>query len=678
MPKRKRKKRGNTKLSRRLIYWLSHVLCAAMVILVFLTLIQCTIKKPEAPSWRTDLVIPLMNESWDMPALIEKIDQENLTVDEDGNPCFFYERVLDTVTVQGEFSVADVADTLSESLGVIQMDPFTGSYASVNLSDYVTLQLGVVPPISFDIVQALPPMSEFAMVTVESGFAVVTIVNDFGLDLDTVLVDINDLQLGGTVTSYSVPGGIPVGDTYVDTVDLAGKTISNQLEISLHCHTPGATGFSTADKTLTAIVAMPEGPRVSSATAKLPQVIRQFTEEMTVSSSHRLQSAAISGGEAVIYIQNNTNASATLVITLPDVTDGSAPFVVNQPIDSNFSGQFNYDLTGYFIEPVDQLMPQSLTIDVEANIDSSGSDLVTFTAGDQITVVTEIRNISFATIQGLIAPTSATFDNVQQELEIPKGFDQVQLTSAVMLLEIENSVDIPGSFSITIDGDGGQQKLISGAILAGTPLGPATTLIIDNNVSDFLNPVPGMLTVSGDATFGDGITVGSINADDYVAATVTIRSPLEMIVGDATFDGDWESTDLDQDFITRITDNINQAHLYLTTTNHLPLGIQAQILLSGDSATLYSDPQLVLGPISVARPPLTPDGGVESALASENVLTLDAEQAQVLTNDPLWIGQLYTLESTDGTPVTFSAEDSFAVSGYIEIDVNVSDDMWED
>ncbi len=661
-------------MSRRMLYWFSHILCAIVIILAFLTLIQCTIKKPEAPSWRADLVIPLVNETWDMPTLIEKIDQDNLQIDSAGNPYFFYEKVLDTVTVQGAFSVADVADTLAESLGVVQLDPFSGSSVSVNLSDYVTLQLGVVPPVSFDITQPLPPMGEFATVTVASGYALITIVNDFGLDLDTVMVDINDLLLGGTVTSYSIPGGIPAWATYVDTIDLAGMTISNELEISMHCHTPGAVNFSTADKSLSATVSVPEGPSVSSATARLPQITRQFNEQITITSDHEVQIATLDGGEIVLDIQNNTDVPANLVITIPDVNDGSSPFVINQPIGANSSGQYIYDLTGYNIEPLDQTMPQSLAIDIEAIIDSSGTQLVTFNAGDQIFVTTGVRNVSLASVQGIISPTPATFDNIQQEIEIPKGFDQVQLTSAVLYLEIENTVNIPGSFSITIDGDGGQQKVISGIVLPGTPGLPTTTLVVDDDVSDFLNPVPGLLTVSGDAIFGDGVTAGSINNDDYVTATVTIQSPLEMIVDSTSFDGDWETADID----SKISDHLNQAHFYLTVTNHLPLGIEAQILLGGDSVTLYTNPEVVLGPIFVSRPPLAIDGTVDTEEISETVLVMDSTQVQVLRHDPLWIGQLYTLESTDGATIKFSADDSFSITGYIEADISVSEELWEE
>ncbi len=676
MPKSK-KKNKKTAFSHRVLYWLSHIICAFVIILAFLTLVQCTVKKPEAPTWETKLTVPLVNKAWDMAELIDKIDQENLTTDSLGNPFFFYETVLDTVSVEGSFSIADAVDTIAESLGVVQLNPFGGAQVSVDLSDYVALQSGVVPPISFDITQSLPPMGEFATISVESGYTLVTIVNDFGLDLDTVIVTLNDLQLGAPVTVYDVPGGIPVGDIRVDTVDLSGKTISNQLELSLHCHTPGATSFSLADKSLAATVSMPEGPRVTSATAQLPQVTREFSDAVTISSVHQVQSALLSNGEAVLDIENNTNIPINLVITLDDIKDGTSPLTIDQAISGGQTGQFVYGLAGYTIEPADQIMPQALSISVAAIIDSSGSQLVTFNAGDKISVSTGIRNVSLASVRGILAPTSATFDNVQQTIELPKGFDHVQLTSAVMYLEIENSVDIPGSFALTIDGDG-RQKSLAGAISRGTPLSPTTTLIIDGDLADFLNPVPELLTVSGNAVFGDGVTAGSINADDYITASVTIRSPIEMVVDSTTIDGDWESSDIDDGTVTDIVNNTNEATLHLTVTNHLPVGMSARVLLSGDSATLYSDPEVVLGPMPVSAANLTGDGTVESAVVSEGVVRLNADEVQVLAHKPFWIGQIYTLHSTNGETVKFSPGDSFAVSGYIELDLNVSDWLWED
>jgi hypothetical protein len=656
----------------------SHILCAVAAILVFLTLVQCTIKKPEAPTWDTQLVIPLANRTYDMQELIDKIDQDNLSTDSLGNPFFFYQRVLDTVTVEGSFAIADISENFAESLGVVQLDPFAGANATINLSDYIWLVLGDIPPISFDITEPLPPMGEFAMATVESGFAQISVQNDFGLDLDTVIVTINDINLGGQVTSYSIPGGILAGNIRVDTIDLAGKTISNQLELLLHCHTPGATSFSLANKSLSASVSMPAGPRVSSATAKIPEITKQLNESFEFNSDHQLQIATLTSGDLVLNIQNSSNVPAGLVITLPDIKNGLNPLVINQQVNPNSSQQVVYNLTGYSLEPTDQILPQSLPLDIEVNIDSSGPQMVTISAGDQFSVTTSIQNVSLGTIQGIIAPTTANFDNIEQEISLPKGFDQVQLTSAVLRLDIENSVNIPGAFSVDLDGDLGQHKSLNGAILPGTPQSPVTTVILDSNITSFMNPVPELLTVNGNATFGDGITSGSINADDYITATITISSPLDLIIDEATFDGDWQSTEIDQDAITKITDNLNLARVFMTVVNHLPLGVEAEVYLSGDSATLYSNPGAVLGPITVLPGALNPDGTVDTAIVSQTVLSLTNEQARILENDPLWIGQLITLESTNGETVRLTGDDYLSVSGYIEVNLTVSESLWED
>ncbi len=674
----KRKKRNQTTITRKLLYLGSHIACGIGVVLMFLTLIQCTVKKPEAPTWDTNLVIPLVHKTYDMAELIEKIDQDNLSTDSLGNPFFFYQQVLDTVTIDGSFAIEDVSQNISESLGVVQLDPFAGASVGVNLEDYVPFFLGTVPPISFDITEPVPPMGEFTTATVETGFALVTVVNDFGLDLDTVTVTINDLVIGGQLSYYEIPGGILAGDARTDTIDLAGRTVSNQLEISLHCHTPGATSFSLAGKSMSATISMPVGPTVSSATAQIPRITKQFNEAVEITSEHQLQVATLDDGQLVLDIENNTDVPAALIITLPDINDGASPLVINQPILPNNSQQIVYDLIGYNLEPSDQVMPQSINVDIEAIIDSSGSELMTINAGDRISVSTGIHNISLASVQGILAPTSAEFVDIQQEIEIPKGFDQVQLTSAVLMLEVENRVNIPGSFSVNIDGELGQHTTINGIIAPGTPESPTTSLIIDSSVTAFMNPVPELLTINGTATFGDGVTPGSVNFNDYVTATVILSSPLEMVVGETSFDGEWESVDVDQSDITKLTDNLNLAQVYMTIANRLPLGVEAEFYLSGDSATLYSNPEVTLGPITVTHGTLDIDGTVISTVESESILSLTSEEARVLENNPLWIGQVFSLESTNGETVRFTASDSLTVSGYIEIDFTVSEDLWED
>jgi hypothetical protein len=224
----------------------------------------------------------------------------------------------------------------------------------------------------------------------------------------------------------------------------------------------------------------------------------------------------------------------------------------------------------------------------------------------------------------------------------------------------------------------GQSKTLSGFISPGTPESPVTTIITDSNVTAFMDPIPEQLTVNGTATFGDGVTSGSVNTDDYVTATVIISSPLEMVIGETTFDGDWESTEIDQNDIHKLTDNIIQARVFTTIVNHLPLELEAEFYLSGDSATLYSNPAVTMGPVGISRGSLNPDGTVDTAVVSENIIELNSEQTRVLENEILWLGQRFTLAGTDGQTVRFTANDSLTVRGYIEVDFTVSEDLWED
>ncbi|MCP4567759.1 MAG: hypothetical protein GY841_09300 [FCB group bacterium] len=671
-----RRKHQKKTLALRLLNLTGHLACAVFVVLLFLSLVQCTIKKPEAPSWRTNLVVPLAGKTWLMPELIDKLDQENLTTDSLGNPLFYFENVLDTVTIDGSFNIADVSQAVAESLGVISLDPINGSNFEISLGDAMGLPAGIIPDTSYDLNLALPPLGEFANVTIESGFALATISNNMGLNLDTVIVTISDDVYGHQITSYSIPGGIPDGGISVDTVDLAGQTISNQLSMLIHLHTPGAIILSLADKALNSGVGMPAGMQVSAATARIPQITKNFNEAVDIDSDHQLESATLEDGRLVLDVGNNTNLAAELTITMADLLDNGSPLVIIQPVAAGQSAQYIYDLSGYTLEPIDQVMPQSISIDVGAVIDSSGPAMVTISAGDDISVTAGIENIQFGEVNGIIGSTTAEFVDIVEDIDVPTGFDQLQLPAAQAIITVENAVNIPGNFTITIDGNGGQHKVITGQIAAGTPDAPVISTIVESDMSDFMNPIPEQITINGSATYGDGLTSGSITPGDFVVASFLISSPLEMIIDSSTFEGEWEDTKLDID--SSIIDGFKGAYFHGTFVNHLPIGVSAEILLSADSATLYTNPDVRLGPITVEAGELNPDGTVSAPTISQNAIEMDSTEIAILYNDSLWIGEYITFESTNGNSVRMMANDSLSISSYIEVDFNFDSNLWED
>lgn len=421
---------------------------------------------------------------------------------------------------------------------------------------------------------------------------------------------------------------------------------------------------------------MPDGLEVSSATAEIPRLTREFEETIAFESEHLIQTAQIAGGRLVLDLQNNTELAADLILTLPDFVIDGVPLTINQTVEAGAARPFAYDLSGYTLQPSDQVLPQSLGIEVAAAFGPTTPQQVTVAAGDRMSVAATIEDLSFSAIAGIPGQVTAAFEPVECNIEIPAGFEGVSFPSGTVTISVKNGIDLPGAFSVQVNGDGGQQKTIAGDIASGTPEEPVTSHVVDTQAAEFLNPIPQVITISGTATFGGGPAIGSIHPSDYLVTSILLCSPLTISIDSATFDGEWESSDLDID--TAVIENLSLARFHTTIVNRLPVGVSIEVLLSGDSATLYTDPELRLGPIAVAAGTIGPDGSVVSSRTSENMIELDSTHLTILENDILWMGELITLFTPDGQAVTLTAGDSLGITGWLEIDFNVNDNLWED
>lgn len=496
-----------------------------VVVMVFLTITQCTIKKPKSPTWTTNLTLPLVNRTYQMPEIIRKIDQPGIGIDSTGAVVYAVEIPLDTIL-----------------LDEIVISPSDPTPVVVQLSDYVALQLGAVPPTSFDINIDFPPVDRFSWATISAGGFNVIFVNDFGVPLDTIIGDVFDIVNSRIISSVSFPGGLAAGAAETAFVDLAGQTVSNTISVNLHCFTPGGTMLSLDDKSLSAAMRYGSGVTVSAAS-------------------------------------------------------------------------------------------------------------------------------------GIIDPTNAVFDNIFADIDLPKGFDSVQLVNAVLTLEVENAVNFPGFLNIDIAGSNGQILNLTGNVLPGSSLTPVSTYLVNNDLASFLNPMPTSVTVNGAATLGDGVTAGVVTSNDYIVSRIKLESPLEAVIGQSTFAGDIDSEEIEQEDIDLATEHILRAQFLTSIVNHLPLGVTIEILLSGDSSTLYSNPQLVLGPFHVAPGEIGPDNSVINEVSSENTVTLDSLDVQILKNPVLYSGQIITLLSSNGIPVKVNGSDYLTARGVIQVEYRFDGDF---
>jgi len=648
-------------------YFLKGIL-GLVTILVFLTLVQCTVEKPESPSWTTDLNVPVVDRTYDMSEILNKINEPSLSLDSSGEVMFSVSEELDTVTLDQDPTLDDMTDRMTAAVGEITLRPDNPTPLDYDLSDYVTLPLGMVPEASFDLDFNIPPRPDYLWADVTSGAIRVHVTNDFGTDLDTVIVTIYDLIGGAPVVSGQFPDpGIMTGTTDALTLPLANQRISNQLRVEIHCHTPGGSPSPQADYAVTLGLDFDEGIMVTAAEAEIPELSLDYVETVTLPGSGTVQSGELTAGMIELNLENWSNLPVTLDITLPDFTVAGTPLSVTRQIDAGVNDSIQIDISGYTLEPLDQEGTQELSLDINATVDETTSP-VTVRAEDSIVVGYEISGLALGSLTGIVDPIEVPIDSITVDIDVPQGFDSLRLVDAVLTIEVTNAFDCPGSLVATMAGNNGRLIGISGIIAAGTFTDPVVSTFTDTNLARFLDPIPSVITINGTAVMGDGISPGTISPMDYLVPRVSINAPLELVMEQTSFDGDMSSEDLSSENLSVVTDHVVEALFTGLVTNHLPLGATVELYLDGDPDHLTAElAEVIIGPIEVSAGII--ESGTTVTLPSESniQMALDSTQVAVLENDMLYCGQRITLHSTDGQTVKVTGSDYIAIQGLISL-----------
>lgn len=672
MAKRKSRRRGDEARDIRdsfLVSFAGKFGLGLFVIVVFLTIVQCSIKKPEAPEWNTQFTVPVINRTYPMEELVEKIDQEGIQFDQDSNVVYSFSDDIDTVRLDTDnLTTDDLSYSVAQPVGSIDLDAPVIDPVSTDYTEIIGLATGSVPATGFQLSNSMPTIDSYQQATVSTARLWIVVENNLGLDLDQVDVTLRDVTLGSTIGTQSISGGVPSGSVDSLSFVLDGRTISNQFEVQTDCHTPGGTVLSASDKDLAVTARFVDGISVTSAIAKVPAMTREFQQQVDLGESDPVYRAVLSSGQLELTVSNNTALDATLEIVLPDLVQGVQPLTVSRVVAPNSSSQVSIDISGYELAPSDSTAPQQISVDVTANCPGTGDVMVTVDESDDFAVTASLTGLEFSSVTGRFASTEATFDPTTQEIDVPKGFDQIELQRAIVTLEVENHVEMAGTVDLVLNGDNGKTHNFTGVIDAGTPGGATVSLIVDSAVADFLSPLPSQIDISGTATFGDGVTVSTVNADDFVYAQVHILAPLEFVMGETQIDADIESEEIEQDDIDIVTDHVVEARFVYTITNHLPLGVDIDILLGSDSTTLMSSPGLTISGLSVAAAPVVAGLVVDSISTGEQYILLDSADIQVLKNDTLYIGQEIILHSTNGQVVRLTNNDWLRVEGYVQVE----------
>ncbi|MCK4371958.1 MAG: hypothetical protein KAW61_02375, partial [candidate division Zixibacteria bacterium] len=226
-----------------------------------------------------------------------------------------------------------------------------------------------------------------------------------------------------------------------------------------------------------------------------------------------------------------------------------------------------------------------------------------------------------------------------------------------------------GYLDIQLVGDNGKNLALTGDIEAGSSSQPVTTTITNSDIADFISPLPSHVEAGGTVTFGDGVTQATVTVDDFVFTRVGIMAPMEMIIHESLIETDIEREEIDQEDIDAVTEHVVEAGFVYNIVNHLPLGASIEIFLGPDSATLYTNPGLTIGPLSIDAAPVSGAGLViDTASTGYQEIMLSNADIQILKNETLYIGQELILQGTDGQSVRLIQSDYITVTGRFEVE----------
>lgn len=642
--------------------WLWTVL---LILLLSVGVIQCSINKPTLPTWNLKLTVPLVNKHYDMATLIGKMDEEYLKVDSLGNPFFYFEEDLDTTRLTDKLRCDSTSIGFKDTLGPIMIRPSESREIGIQISDFYPGGPGYVPPCSITVREDCEPFEDFSQVSVQEAFGSLEASNYLGLDLNFIQIGIIDQNSQQTLHTVVLPGGIADGNSASEDIVLQDMTFSNQLSLEITFASPGGEVQSLEDKFLSVNFTL-DSLRVVQGQAKVPSLELSKEETLVFPTGSVIDSAEIRSGSLMLHLSNFTNLGADVQIDFPELDKNGEMLSATCNLPATGSRYLTLVFEGCTLRPING---NEATIQSRVHSAGSGDAHISFTSSDSVIVEANLSEIAFSQVSGVIESTTVEIDSISRELDVPQGFESAQLVGATLSLEIHNGVDLPANLSVDIQGDKGQNLSLQAEIEAGSPFGTAVTSVQEDDLGAFLSPVPERITVTGEIVCGDGQTRGTVRENDFVFGVVRVSSPLELIWDSCQVEIDSSSDEVDQDARDLIQDQLNSGKVVLKVENHLPLGAEAKISFSRDQGDLFSQPDLVIGPVEVPVGELNHDGSVKESSFSEIKISLSYDDLQVFTSTPFYMTGYIDFPGSEGKTIRASAADFVKITSYLELSV---------
>jgi hypothetical protein len=651
----------------------------------------CSIKKPLAPTWDVNLAIPLAHRVTYMDEIVERTSILHVDTTATDTSIVAFE-------VTQEIPSSPIGDNLRllvpgaerswglnpityPSLG-LEM-PLVEVWPDSRLLQDSTLVIGPIPGV-LQATSGVPPSSlAFERMQLDRGNLVAEVRNGYPFAMENLQIVFTDATYG-LIGALAFPS-LGLGQTVADSIPLDGTSLTNALTFQVSFTSLGSGQPVTVDTLAALGLTLTFRDLVlASGTAQIPAQSMQLRDS-TELLNMRVNDALLRGGTVSVFLENQLPLDLSqLLMTFPQMRSPLGDTLrLPLPVPPGSTRQFSLGLSGCsFHGTAERYLKYRLEGVCPA------TPIVALNAADSLRMLSTFSDLTLENVDGVLDSVRVALEPAEQTVEIPEGLEGVRLTAPTLRLSFDygREIHVPLRFQLTFVGV--DQRDVSHDLRVEEttylPGDPAILLDTTNStVGDFLYYVPTRIaldTTRSRLYLGDGAHAGTISREDVVSGDAVFGAPFDAILGPVEISSDPESTTIDPDVnLPPVAGSVQY-----WVTNHLPLAVDTiEILVSEDSATLFVDPQVRVGPVTIPAPVLDASGRVIAPRETTGTLVLIESDLAVFENPDqsrskkLYSGLILKLPGTDGERIKVYADDYLEVRAIASLTMRVDKDEFE-
>ncbi len=658
----------------------------------FLLFASCRLSPPQAPHWDTNITLPIISQNYSMQKLIA--EQNDLYTGSDGLVHFFAESRLDSFSVGDRLAIGTIDTSFVTAFGRYTL-PSPGPVsaqialrllypASVNLAG----QTARIPAFAFSLpLLALPQYGNYLEVESANGTLTVTLRNGMATPIGPLQYEILDGVNGAVIVVVDFDSEIPPGGEMTRAAGFTDKTFGNDLALRLSGSSPGSRGNPVRidpESKLTTTLTL-SALQVAHATGKIGPLGISAAGEANMGDSLHVVTANLKSGAISIAAQGNFLVNTWLVMTLPDFyTSNNTPFQDSLLIAANGRTSKDFNLAGYGFRPLAAAFgQQKIRFRWRIRTGNTPNELVTIDSNDFIRAAFKSSKIVFSRFTGGFNAKTIGLAPQKFKLDLPAGLDSLRLAEVSMHVILRNGINFPVRTDFQVEGVSNQGKPVEMLVREnirpgradGTPVESQITLHKGNsNIVQFFNALPKSINVSGNVTFGAPAYIGTIRHTDEVSGVLRFDAPLALAIPAQRVESEVDALVIDKPIRDRLKENLHRGKITARLANHLPLGASISLHLAQKKSEVFTAPDLVIGPFTLAKPEIDSNTGrVTRAITNEVEITLIEAQLALFQKSPLYTGVLIELPGTQGKIVRVFADDYVGLQAMAEMALTVDE-----